>query len=343
MNIPFDISQQLPWSPPPTPGKQDALPTPDQFESIIDDYLSSLSPKKRDKALITQDMYDHILRVLLDPRNTQNSTAQFRFWSKRMFTLAMHHGRPVILHEGKPVAVREEIYDILVRCHRAASHGGRDKTSSLIRRHYSWIPKELVARFVRSCPYCTSRRVSVRTTPTSPATTLSSSPPAHLLHFSPQVALFSAPTLPTASSQRVSPSAPWEFTPHIKEEDWYPTGLVTTESAGEEMPSWPYQTSPLELRDIASMHEVIPINLQEMLEGCYDLGVDAIGLSGTAAGEPVKECGTDGELLGLSTEDIHQLLHSLTPMGGAESESPFRRSVKFEKAGIARDERQVAL
>ncbi|KAI9282769.1 hypothetical protein BY458DRAFT_552369 [Sporodiniella umbellata] len=131
------------------------FPSFEQFDAIINGYLDNLSAKKRDKALVNGQRYSMILQVLKDPRNTSISTAQFRFWVKKMFRLARHD---IIYHGNKPVATRENIYSILVKAHKDAHHGGRDKTSALVRKHYSWIPKELVARFVRHCPHCISKR-----------------------------------------------------------------------------------------------------------------------------------------------------------------------------------------
>ncbi|ORE02189.1 hypothetical protein BCV72DRAFT_56950 [Rhizopus microsporus var. microsporus] len=143
-----------------------------QFDAIINDYLQNLSTKKRDKALVDSHRYSMILQVLKDPRNTSISTAQFRFWVKKMFRLTNHD---IVCHDNKPVATRENIYSILVRAHKEAHHGGRDKTSALVRRQYSWIPKELIARFVRHCPYCISRRNGSTQDNTSSASSNSSS------------------------------------------------------------------------------------------------------------------------------------------------------------------------
>ncbi|KAK3829424.1 MAG: hypothetical protein JOS17DRAFT_672081, partial [Linnemannia elongata] len=129
-----------------------------QFLLLADDYLLSLSPKKREKALLSNSMYQKILMVLIQPKNTQVSTAQFRFWAKKMFTLSTIPTHHVVCHGGKPVATKECLYDVLVYCHRKSSHGGRDKTSAEVRQHYSWVPKELIARFVKHCPLCLSRR-----------------------------------------------------------------------------------------------------------------------------------------------------------------------------------------
>ncbi|KAF9935701.1 hypothetical protein BGZ67_003165 [Mortierella alpina] len=102
----------------------------DEFRMLADDYLMSLSPKKREKALLSNSMYQKILMVLLQPKNTQVSTAQFRFWAKKMFTMSTTETHHVVCHAGKPVATKECLYDVLVYCHRKSSHGGRDKTSA---------------------------------------------------------------------------------------------------------------------------------------------------------------------------------------------------------------------
>ncbi|KAF9977507.1 hypothetical protein BGZ73_005778 [Actinomortierella ambigua] len=101
-----------------------------EFLQLIDDYLLSLSPKKREKALLSNAMYQKILMVLLQPKNTQVSTAQFRFWAKKMFTLSTTPTHHIVCHGGKPVATKECLYDVLVYCHRKSAHGGRDKTSA---------------------------------------------------------------------------------------------------------------------------------------------------------------------------------------------------------------------
>ncbi|KAF7728784.1 hypothetical protein EC973_005622 [Apophysomyces ossiformis] len=160
---------------------QDQYPSYEAFDAIVQEYLMNLSSKKRDKALVDQHRYSLILQVLKDPRNTAISTAQFRFWVKKMFQLVQLDGMEIVCHDNKPVAMREQIYDILVRAHREAHHGGRDKTSALVRRRYSWIPKELIARFVRHCPFCISRRNGSQSppmcVPKTPPTYMTRSPP----------------------------------------------------------------------------------------------------------------------------------------------------------------------
>ncbi|KAF9360217.1 hypothetical protein BGX34_007894 [Mortierella sp. NVP85] len=113
----------------------------EEFLILAEDYLMSLSPKKREKALLTNSMYQKIMMVLLQPKNTQVSTAQFRFWAKRMFTLSNMETHHVVCHDGKPVATKECLYDVLVYCHRKSSHGGRDKTSAEVSVRYHAIDR----------------------------------------------------------------------------------------------------------------------------------------------------------------------------------------------------------
>jgi len=108
------------------------FPTAAQFNAMVDEYLGSLSPKKQAKALLTQQMYDDILAVLLHPTETKIGSAQFRFWSKKMFKLVSTEVAHIVIHENKPVAVKEQLYDVLVQCHGQAGHGGRDKTAAQV-------------------------------------------------------------------------------------------------------------------------------------------------------------------------------------------------------------------
>lgn len=146
------------------------VPSLERCNEVIHEYLQSLSIRKREKALISQAMFDDIWDVLQAPA-AKIRTPQFRFWVRKMFKLSHTvggddnpHGSgdldvvPVILHEGRPVAVKEQLHDILSFYHVASGHGGRDKTMAEIRDRYSWIPKELVTRYVKACPTCSSKR-----------------------------------------------------------------------------------------------------------------------------------------------------------------------------------------
>ncbi|KAK2733440.1 hypothetical protein FQN55_003352 [Onygenales sp. PD_40] len=148
----------------------EGFPDVAEFDQLVESYVRDLSSKKQDKALIHSRRAANIRTVLIDPKNTAVESAQFRFWVKKMFKLEPHDSRTpdskrLICHEGKPVAIREKLFKILTRAHQQCQHGGRDKTSTQVRKLYSWVPKELISRFVKICPTCQVRRGGSRLTP----------------------------------------------------------------------------------------------------------------------------------------------------------------------------------
>ncbi len=86
------------------------LPSPTQYVEIEASYLGNLVVHRRAKALISQELYAKIKSSLLDPNNTKIGTAQFRYWARKMFQLVVVSGKPSLVHSGKPVAIKEEIY-----------------------------------------------------------------------------------------------------------------------------------------------------------------------------------------------------------------------------------------
>ncbi|KAJ9385511.1 hypothetical protein DTO063F5_4104 [Paecilomyces variotii] len=164
----FDESTML--SEPVIPPLQ-GFPDVREFDRLMASYVDDLSVKKQDKALIHAARARNIRSVLMDPKDTAVESAQFRFWVKKMFKLQAIDGQNpecrMICHEGKPVAIREKLFKILTKAHQECQHGGRDKTSAQVRRVYSWIPKELISRFVKICPTCQVRRRGSRLTPPS--------------------------------------------------------------------------------------------------------------------------------------------------------------------------------
>ena len=120
-------------------GERSPLPTHEEFEKTVNGYITGLSHKKRDKALIKRARYTNILAVLNDQKDTTIESAQFRHWAKKMFTLGVSpEGHQILLHEEKPVAVKEDLYEVLTTCHLQTAHGGRDKTARQVRDFWSW-------------------------------------------------------------------------------------------------------------------------------------------------------------------------------------------------------------
>ena len=137
-------------------------PTRDEFEELLQKYVEGLAGIKRNKALITREMYNVILMALLEPQNTQNESPQFRHWARKHFTCVENTNSPqrtnIVLSDGKPVATRDQLYDIVVAKHIETAHGGRDKTHMAVSEDFAWIPKELITQFLMYCPKCKFRR-----------------------------------------------------------------------------------------------------------------------------------------------------------------------------------------
>ncbi|KJA22115.1 hypothetical protein HYPSUDRAFT_55033 [Hypholoma sublateritium FD-334 SS-4] len=146
------------------------FPSYAQYKQVETAYLQSLTPRRQGKALISQSLFDRIWDVLHQPE-AQGETAQFRFWARKMFTISKTHRvtlgviddrdetpHEVLLHDNLLVAIQEQLYDLLCYCHGSTGHGGRDKTCALIRKHYTWVPKDLVSNFIKACPTCIMKK-----------------------------------------------------------------------------------------------------------------------------------------------------------------------------------------
>ncbi|TFK79895.1 hypothetical protein K466DRAFT_559555, partial [Polyporus arcularius HHB13444] len=145
------------------------VPTREEFAALEEQYLESLDYRKKKKALISQAMFDNIWLALHCPDDVSIETPQFRWWVRKMFVLkaqglqdgylaGLASAELAVVHNGKRVAVREQIYDILCICHQRVKHSGRDKTSAEIRKTFDWIPKDLVSLFVKHCPTCMHKK-----------------------------------------------------------------------------------------------------------------------------------------------------------------------------------------
>ncbi|KZV65890.1 hypothetical protein PENSPDRAFT_586167, partial [Peniophora sp. CONT] len=151
----------------PAPVNERGCPTVAQYLAVETAYINDHAPARRMKALITYESMCEIAQVLAQfneplPHNGRfpplsatgiMATSAMRHWALSKFTLS-HDG--VVLCKGKQVLVREQFYSALCWAHLQSSHGGRDKTSRMLWR-YGGVPKELIMRFVASCPTCVDK------------------------------------------------------------------------------------------------------------------------------------------------------------------------------------------
>ncbi|GAA5946792.1 hypothetical protein JCM3775_004709, partial [Rhodotorula graminis] len=138
------------------------LPGRDAFEAAVEEYLQGLHAIKRTKALMGDELHDLVRAILREPQNTKQGDPQMRFWVRQRFTLLAAPEGDSVVHEDKKVVLRSHLFDTISAAHVAAEHGGRDKTFAEVRKHWSYVPKEVVVLYIRLCPTCGGKRVTVR-------------------------------------------------------------------------------------------------------------------------------------------------------------------------------------
>ncbi|KAG9320629.1 hypothetical protein KVV02_002809 [Mortierella alpina] len=145
--------------------------TPETFETLVEGYISQLHIRKRNKALISQQLANDCLMVLTNPENTAIFNPKFRWWVRKHFVFTVVGELRILMDKknGKPVCVREQLYDKVCYFHHIIGHGGRDKTFAAITKSYSKVPAELVSLFTKNCQTCLGHQ------PTYPAHETSSS------------------------------------------------------------------------------------------------------------------------------------------------------------------------
>ncbi|KDQ10411.1 hypothetical protein BOTBODRAFT_496040 [Botryobasidium botryosum FD-172 SS1] len=146
------MAHMPPTTPPPEASTSTALapdpnafPSREAFQATLEAYTSGVNRKNREKTLLTQAVYNDILKLLLAPPEIDDSeididpainSLHFRAWVRKTFNVKQLGGVDVVTHNDRAVAVQEQLYDILVHCHAQTNHGGRDRTCAMVNEHY---------------------------------------------------------------------------------------------------------------------------------------------------------------------------------------------------------------
>ncbi|GAA6002681.1 integrase zinc binding domain-containing protein [Rhodotorula paludigena] len=140
-------------------GSQLDVPSQRAFQKAMDAYLDTLHYTKKEKSVCTPQRYSLTMSILRNPGSTRFGTAQDRHWTKKHFTLDDSSDPSAILRDGRRIATKGQIYDIISAAHVGLGHMGRDKTLAKIKETWSWLPKELVIAYLKLCPTCESERL----------------------------------------------------------------------------------------------------------------------------------------------------------------------------------------
>lgn len=217
---PMDPADAFNRPPDPFDDTAGAFPDRADFDLALEAYLHKLHPIKRNKALselpwtfpsqlysdpgttrtVPRDLYDTVLEILRKPLDTKVGDSQLRFWARQRFRLMEGpNDDDCVLHEGKRVVLRDEIYDVLAAVHESSQHGGRDRTYATLRERWSYVPKEIVTSFIKLCPTCNGKRVTDKQIPRDGLSKKRRSKPDDDNEL---------PTLPSLPSEQPDPPAP---------------------------------------------------------------------------------------------------------------------------------------
>ena len=106
-----------------------------EFSLLIYAFINQMSEQKRFKSIINLDLAIHIRKCLIDGSDESLAGGNFKYWAKKMFTIAADPAGnkgdgmegDYLVHESRRVALVEEFYGLLTRAHEQTGHGGRDK------------------------------------------------------------------------------------------------------------------------------------------------------------------------------------------------------------------------
>ena len=94
----------------------------EKFNTVVDEYINNLEPKFQEKALISQELANVAIDVLVTD-NSQHPK-DLRKWVMRHFAI-MRIGESNHLMDKKSknlVCVREQLYDVIGRLHEELQH-----------------------------------------------------------------------------------------------------------------------------------------------------------------------------------------------------------------------------
>ncbi|KEI39829.1 uncharacterized protein L969DRAFT_382603 [Mixia osmundae IAM 14324] len=130
------------------------------FALQLEGYFAALSPSKQGRTTVTQSDHGDIV-AFLSGEDDQMRNIKFRSWALKNFKLSANGSRLVSTSNGLPIACVEQYHSICAAAHGKCMHGGRDKTHKAIAAKWAFIPKDIVARFVATCPLCRIKRPSM--------------------------------------------------------------------------------------------------------------------------------------------------------------------------------------
>ncbi|CAG8676874.1 14470_t:CDS:2, partial [Gigaspora rosea] len=117
------------------------------FNQLLSEFIANRKPEQRRKAIITQEDYDLIIKILKNPEDSSIGTANDRFWAKNNFRLY------------RVICPFQNLYHVLGKIHGSThQHFGFKKMYDSISNQYAYVPKSFVELYVSRSTQCCTRR-----------------------------------------------------------------------------------------------------------------------------------------------------------------------------------------
>ena len=145
------------------------------FQQLLEQHISSLNKLKKDKYVITHDMFGKILTILQQPKGAKcEQGSNFKFWCNKHFKVEEIGANQLLFCKKTscPVTTKEDMYTTILQCHQRVGYSRRDKTWDEVKNNYAWIHRHIVQLFLDTCPDCIVRAPVKKAKATKPIISL---------------------------------------------------------------------------------------------------------------------------------------------------------------------------
>jgi hypothetical protein len=105
----------------------------EKFNELVDEYLTSMSHNRREKALISSELSHKIQEILQNP-NAKNHHIKLRNWAHYHFTIMNVNDTICVIEKKslKMICLKDSLYTVIGGMHRELQHAGYRKTHNAV-------------------------------------------------------------------------------------------------------------------------------------------------------------------------------------------------------------------
>ena len=147
------------------------------FNNMVQEYVSSLNDKFREKAFIDKETYNDIITLLSSNDDKTLHDAKWRNWARNSFVLELVGTNYIVCKipskrtkdavankqseaTSLPILIKERMWHEFCNAHVQLAHAGVSNTYNKLKIKWENIKQDLVARFVSKCITCALHKSS---------------------------------------------------------------------------------------------------------------------------------------------------------------------------------------